>query len=82
MYTDTDLFGLGESVLEGHCNSVEAVLREFEEYLIGKDPMQDVGYQGEILQLSCVRDAGRQVPRQDPHVYPREARGRGGRVLH
>lgn len=40
MYTDTDIVGLGEPVLEGHCNSVEAVLREFEEYLIGKDPMQ------------------------------------------
>lgn len=40
MYTDTDLVGLGEPVLEGHCTSVEAVVREFEEYLIGKDPMQ------------------------------------------
>ena len=40
MYTDTDLIGLGEPVLEGHCNAVEAVIREFEEYLIGKDPMQ------------------------------------------
>lgn len=40
MYTDTDLVGLGEPVLEGHCTSVEAVLKEFEEYLIGKDPMQ------------------------------------------
>ncbi len=40
MYTDTDLVGLGEPVLEGHCNSVEAVIREFEEYLIGKDPLQ------------------------------------------
>lgn len=40
MYTDTDLVGLGEPVLEGHCNSVESVLKEFEEYLIGKDPMQ------------------------------------------
>ena len=40
MYTDTDIVGLGEPVLEGHCTSVEAVLREFEDYLIGKDPMQ------------------------------------------
>ena len=40
MYTDTDIYGLGEPVLEGHCNSVEAVIREYEEYLIGKDPMQ------------------------------------------
>ena len=40
MYTDTDLVGLGEPVLEGHCTSVEAVVREFEDYLVGKDPMQ------------------------------------------
>lgn len=40
MHTDTDIYGLGEPVLEGHCNSVEAVIREYEEYLIGKDPMQ------------------------------------------
>lgn len=40
MYTDTDIYGLGEPVLEGHCTSVEAVIKEFEEYLIGKDPMQ------------------------------------------
>lgn len=40
MYTDTDIIGLGEPVLEGHCTSVEAVIKEFEEYLIGKDPMQ------------------------------------------
>ncbi|MEE1048848.1 MAG: galactonate dehydratase [Clostridia bacterium] len=40
MYTDTDIVGLGEPVLEGHCNAVEAVIKEFEEYLIGKDPMQ------------------------------------------
>lgn len=40
MYTDTDLVGLGEPVLEGHTNAVEAVLQEFEEYLTGKDPMQ------------------------------------------
>ncbi|MBO7214248.1 MAG: galactonate dehydratase, partial [Clostridia bacterium] len=40
MYTDKDIVGLGEPVLEGHCNAVEAVIKEFEEYLIGKDPMQ------------------------------------------
>ncbi len=40
MYTDTDLVGLGEPVLEGHTNAVEAVIKEFEDYLIGKDPMQ------------------------------------------
>ncbi len=40
MHTDTDIYGLGEPVLEGHCNSVEAVIKEYEEYLIGKDPMQ------------------------------------------
>lgn len=40
MHTDEGIVGLGEPVLEGHCNSVEAVIREFEEYLIGKDPMQ------------------------------------------
>ena len=39
-YTDTDIVVLGEPVLEGHCTSVEAVIKEFEEYLIGKDPMQ------------------------------------------
>ena len=39
MYTDADIVGLGEPVLEGHCNAVEAVIKEFEEYLIGKDPM-------------------------------------------
>ena len=40
MHTDADITGLGEPVLEGHCNAVEAVIGEFEEYLIGKDPMQ------------------------------------------
>ena len=39
MYTDEGLVGLGEPVLEGHCNAVEAVVREYEEYLIGKDPL-------------------------------------------
>ena len=39
MYTDKDIVGLGEPVLEGHNKSVEAVVEEFENYLIGKDPM-------------------------------------------
>lgn len=39
VHTDTDIYGLGEPVLEGHCTAVEAVLREYEEYLIGKDPL-------------------------------------------
>ena len=39
MHTDTGIVGLGEPVLEGHCTAVEAVIKEFEEYLIGKDPM-------------------------------------------
>lgn len=40
MHTDADIVGLGEPILEGHTNAVEAVVKEFEEYLIGKDPMQ------------------------------------------
>ncbi len=40
LHTDWGIVGLGEPVLEGHCTSVEAVLREFEDYLIGKDPLQ------------------------------------------
>jgi len=41
MYTDIDgLIGLGEPVLEGHSTSVEAVVKEYEEFLIGKDPRQ------------------------------------------
>lgn len=40
MYTDKDIIGYGEPVLEGHSTSVEAVVREFESYLIGKDPLQ------------------------------------------
>lgn len=59
MYTDTDLVGLGEPVLEGHCTSVEAVVREFEDYLIGKDPMQiehhvQALYRGGPLMLSAI----------------------------
>lgn len=40
MHTDKDIIGLGEPILEGHAHSVEAVIHEFEDYLIGKDPMQ------------------------------------------
>ena len=40
MYTDEGIVGLGEPILEGHANAVEAVVKEFEEYLMGKDPMQ------------------------------------------
>ena len=39
MHTDKDIYGLGEPVLEGHSGAVRAVLKEFEDYLIGKDPM-------------------------------------------
>lgn len=40
MYTDEGIVGLGEPILEGHTASVEMAVREFESYLIGKDPMQ------------------------------------------
>ncbi len=40
MYTDNDYVGLGEPILEGHATSVEAVVKEYEDYLIGKDPME------------------------------------------
>lgn len=39
VYTDNDIVGLGEPVLEGHSLAVEAVVREFANYLIGKDPL-------------------------------------------
>ena len=39
MHTNTDIYGLGEPILEGHTTSVEAVVKEFEDYLVGKDPM-------------------------------------------
>ncbi len=39
MYTDTDIVGWGEPVLEGHCQAVESLIHEYEEYLIGKDPL-------------------------------------------
>lgn len=42
MYTDTDIVGLGEPVLEGHCTSVEAVIKEYEDYLIGKDTISAI----------------------------------------
>ena len=39
MYTDTDIVGLGEPILEGHALAIEAVVKEYEDYLIGKDPL-------------------------------------------
>lgn len=39
IYTDTDIIGLGEPVLEGHSIAVAAVVNEFADYLIGKDPL-------------------------------------------
>ncbi len=64
MYTDEGLIGLGEPVLEGHCTSVEAVIREYEDYLIGQDPMRIEHhvqalyrggfYRGGPLQLSAI----------------------------
>lgn len=40
MYTNNGLVGLGEPILEGHTQAVAAVVHEYEEYLIGKDPRQ------------------------------------------
>ncbi len=40
MYTDEGIVGLGEPILEGHTKAVAAAVMEFEDYLIGKDPMQ------------------------------------------
>lgn len=40
IHTDNGLVGLGEPVLEGHTTSVEAVLREFEHFLVGQDPLR------------------------------------------
>ena len=31
IHTDADIYGLGEPVPEGHCNAVEAVIKEFED---------------------------------------------------
>ena len=31
MYTDKDIIGLGEPILEGHANAIEAVVKEYEE---------------------------------------------------
>ncbi|NPV54101.1 MAG: galactonate dehydratase [Firmicutes bacterium] len=38
MYTDKDIIGYGEPILEGHAHAVAAVVHELEDYLIGKDP--------------------------------------------
>lgn len=37
--TDEGLSGWGEPVVEGHADTVRTAVKEFEEYLIGKDPM-------------------------------------------
>lgn len=39
IYTDEGIVGYGEPVLEGHSLAVEAVIKEFSDYLVGKDPM-------------------------------------------
>lgn len=39
IYTDEGIVGYGEPVLEGHSLAVENVVREFGDYLVGKDPM-------------------------------------------
>jgi galactonate dehydratase len=36
--TDEGLVGWGEPIVEGHADTVEAAVREMEEYLIGRDP--------------------------------------------
>jgi len=38
MYTDKGIIGYGEPTLEGHTLIVASAIKEFEEYLIGKDP--------------------------------------------
>lgn len=38
MYTDEGIVGYGEPSLEGHGNIVAAAVKQFEEYLLGKDP--------------------------------------------
>jgi galactonate dehydratase len=42
--TDEGLFGWGEPIVEGHAASVEAAVREMDEFLIGRDPLliQDI----------------------------------------
>ena len=40
IYTDEGIIGLGEPVLEGHSRAVEAVIKEYESYLIGQNPLQ------------------------------------------
>lgn len=39
IHTDTEIYGLGEPILEGYTGAVEAVVNDFADYLIGKDPM-------------------------------------------
>ena len=40
VYTDEGIIGLGEPVLEGHTEAVAAVIKEFEGFLIGQDPLR------------------------------------------
>lgn len=40
MYTNKDIVGYGEPIVEGHARSVESEIKNIEEYLIGKDPRQ------------------------------------------
>jgi galactonate dehydratase len=38
MHTDEGIVGYGEPILEGHAHSVATAVRQFEQYLLGKDP--------------------------------------------
>lgn len=40
LHTDTDLFGWGESTLEGRSKTVETMLHEMGRWLIGQDPLR------------------------------------------
>jgi len=40
MYTDENIIGYGEPNLEGHTLTVASAVKEFEEYLVGKDPRE------------------------------------------
>ncbi|MFB0557839.1 MAG: galactonate dehydratase [Candidatus Bathyarchaeia archaeon] len=40
MYTDEELVGYGEPVVEGRALTVETAVRELERYLVGKDPFE------------------------------------------
>jgi len=40
MYTDEELVGYGEPVVEGRAQTAEMAVKELERYLVGKDPLQ------------------------------------------